>query len=69
MTDLALNASDNTSAKFDTESQAFKEQAEMGELSMEELDEASGGLVPLLMAVGFFAGYGIGAFYRDHRGR
>ena len=55
MSDVAFEALRNTSIEIDFGSRTEEQNADMGELSMDELDEANGGLmIPLLFAAGFF---------------
>ncbi|WP_430912078.1 hypothetical protein [Methylobacterium sp. sgz302541] len=69
MSDVAFEAHRNTLAPFGMVPQVEMQRMDMDELSMDELDEANGGLMVILMAAAFMAGYGGMSFYQDHWGQ
>jgi len=66
VTDLVLNADDNTFAKSDAEPQTFEQRQDTDELNMSELDEVNGGLLPLLVGAAYVGLVGY-AIYRNTR--
>lgn len=70
MSDVAFDVIGNKSAEFEIALLSDGQKADMDELSMNELDEANGGiLAPLIVAAAFLTGYGAAQFYSDHWGR
>jgi len=65
MSEIAFEADRGNSAEFGLAPQTEEQRADTGELSMEELDEANGGLLLLAAA---FAGAVAYRMYIDYRG-
>ncbi|TGD93737.1 hypothetical protein [Methylobacterium nonmethylotrophicum] len=66
MSDVVFEADRSNTTEFGIMPQTEEQRADTGELSLEELDEANGGLmIPIL----FFAGVGMAATYFALRGR
>ena len=61
MSDAAFEADRNISMKSDGVPQVVHQHAETDELSMNELDEANGGLFILYLGLCYMAGYGLAA--------
>ena len=69
MSEFAFEAGRTDLATLAMAPQTEEQNADMRELSMDELDEANGGLLPLLAVGAFLAGYGAMSLYYDRRGR
>lgn len=69
MSESHFEADRKNSVSIEALPRSEEQPADLGALSVDELDEVNGGLLPLLMAGAFLAGYGAMAFYHDRRGR